>query len=359
MKIALHVIRSLDPAAGGPSVCVPQLAQALTREGRYRADVLTFPARGVSLSELASTITCADVLHVHGLWQLHSTVCTIVARRVGVPMMISAHGMLEPWALNHKRWRKRIYGALVEGRNLRRADCLHALTQEEAAACRRFGLRNPVALVANGIETPPAATPAAFLSAFPALDGRRLVLFLGRIHRKKGLDRLFRAWHEAQPAAHLVLAGGDCEGTEAALRALASELGIAGQITFTGPLYGDLKWSALAAAELFALPSYSEGFSVAVLEAMAMGLPVLLTTACHFPEAVASGAGWQAGPEAGALARVLGETLALAPDALRAAGERGRTMAATRYSWTGIAGQMAAAYDWMLGGPAPACLITA
>ncbi len=359
MKNAVHVIASLDPANGGPSVCVPELVRALTSIGRYQAAVLDIHGAGASLARFVSAAARADVLHVHGLWQLHSLAAALTARRARKPLIVSAHGMLERWALNNKRWKKHIYAAMVEGRNLRSACCLHALSRAELEDYRRFGLSNPVAVIPNGVHPPPPADAGPFHAAFPALAGKRLVLFLGRIHYKKGLDLLCRAWREALPEAHLVIAGSDSENTEASVRALAAELGIASAITFTGPLYGPLKWSALAAASLFVLPSRSEGCSVAVLEAMSAGLPVLITTACNFPDAAANGCGWAVEPDPQALARALTQALSLPPELLRGMGSNGRALVAIRYSWTAIASQMAAVYDWTLGGPAPSCLVTA
>jgi glycosyltransferase involved in cell wall biosynthesis len=359
MTNAVHVIAGLDPASGGPSVCVPELTEALTRTGRYQATLVDFYGPESSLTRFASVTARAGLVHVHGLWQLHALAATLAARRARVPVIVSAHGMLQPWALRNKGWKKRLYAALVENRNLRRAGCLHALSAAERDDYRRFGLANPIAVIPNGTAAAPPLDPAPFFAAFPALAGRRLVLFLGRIHYKKGLDLLCRAWHRAAPDAHLVLAGGDSEHTEASLRALIAELGIADRVTFTGPLYGPMKWSALAAATLFVLPSHSEGFSVAVLEAMSAGLPVLLTTPCNFPEAAAERCGWVVEPEAGALADALAAILAPGPDRIAAYGARGQALVAARYTWNAVATQMAATYDWMLGGPAPPCLYTA
>ncbi|HVX66141.1 MAG TPA: glycosyltransferase, partial [Bryobacteraceae bacterium] len=237
--------------------------------------------------------------------------------------------------------------------------CLHALSKAELDDYRRFGLSNPVAVIPNGVDSAPDADPGPFLAGWPALAGKRLVLFLGRVHYKKGLDLFFRAWKAAAPEAHLVIAGRDSEHSAAPLHALAAELGIARQVTFTGPLYGALKWSALAAADLFVLPSRSEGFSVAVLEAMSAARPVLITTPCNFPEAAAHGCGWVVEPDAGALAAALTRALSLPPEVLQASGRSGRALVAEHYTWNAIAGRMAATYDWMLGGPAPDCLFTA
>ena len=147
--------------------------------------------------------------------------------------------MLESWALKNKRLKKQIYAALFERRNLQGAACLHALTQAEAQDYRNFGLKNPIAVIPNGVEIPSAVSAEPFLAQFPALRGKQLVLFLGRIHFKKGLDILCRAWSKIfknHPNTQLVLAGPDFENTQAEIQKLLQSLGAESQVTFTGML---------------------------------------------------------------------------------------------------------------------------
>src|SRR4051794_36057404 len=187
---------------------------------------------------LRSRIESSAGAHIHGLWQEHCAIGAAMARNARKPYVISAHGMLDRWALNNKRWKKLLYCWLVENRNLQGASCLHALTDSEAADYRRTGTRAPVAVIPNGVDVPGSADAEAFLTTFPQLRQKRIVLFLGRLHYKKGLDLLCQAWKEAGLCqdAHLVLAGPDFEGTEANVKALISDLGIAHNITFTGML---------------------------------------------------------------------------------------------------------------------------
>jgi len=297
----------------------------------------------------------ADLVHVHGLWSHHAVAARHAALRHRKPYLVSAHGMLEPWALRNKAWKKRAYGALVERRNLAGARCLRALTRDEVADYRRYGVKLPIAVVPNGIDPAPEVSAEAFWAAFPELRGRRLALFLGRVHFKKGLDVLCRAWAGARRGAdaRLVIAGPDSEGTRARLEALIAELGIAREVTFTGLLDSELKWSALAAAQVFVLPSYSEGQSMAVLEALAAGVPVIASANCHVPEIAEQGCGWVVEPEPAAVSAALGEGLE-ATDAERAEmGSHGRRLIERRFRWPVVAAQMAAVYDWVLGGGRP------
>jgi glycosyltransferase involved in cell wall biosynthesis len=213
-----------------------------------------------------------------------------------------------------------------------------------------------VALIANGIATPPEVSGAPFFEAFPELRSRRLVLFMGRIHPKKGLDPLCRAWAAVVrdfPEAILVIAGPDEVGTQASLDALVTRMGINAHVKFVGLLTGDMKWSALKAADVFTLPSFSEGFSVAILEAMGMGTPVLVSRQCNFPEVRDNDCGIVIEPQIGEIEDALRELLKAPLSRLDEMGANGKALIKSLYSWTTIGSQMADVYDWMLGGAKP------
>jgi glycosyltransferase involved in cell wall biosynthesis len=263
--------------------------------------------------------------------------------------------MLDPWALRQKKWKKSLYSQVFERRNLTLAACLRAMTVNEAEQYRRFGLSNPIAIIPNGVDIPANVTSGLFLERYPALRGKTIVLFLGRIHPKKGLLPLCLAWSAVQRQfadAHLVIAGPDCEDTVTALHRIIEEQGIQQSVTFAGLLTGLVKWSAYAAATIFTLPSYSEGFSVSVLEALGSGVPVLITEACYFPEVKTVNAGWtiaQVAEIQAALTTALATPLAL----IHKMGANGAALVAEKYSWPRIASQFADLYDWLLGGSTP------
>jgi glycosyltransferase involved in cell wall biosynthesis len=267
--------------------------------------------------------------------------------------------MLDPWALQQKRWKKRLYSLLVEHRTLAEASCLRAITQNEAAQYREFGLSNPIAVVPNGVTVPQDISPETFWQHFPRLREKKIILFLGRLHPKKGLIPLCQAWrHIAHTIsdAHLVLAGPDCDGTEQQLRAIVESTEVGSSVTFTGLVYGALKWSAYAAAHSFILPSFSEGFSVAVLEALGTGTPAILSEACYFPEAIESGAGWLTGTTELEIAGVLETVLATHDQDRNRMGHAGARLIRERYSWPRIATELSDVNDWLLGGPLPSSL---
>lgn len=370
-----HVITHLDPRFGGLSATVPSLSSQLLVQ-HVNTDIAAFcwpeeectlrrfpeltvsrwPARRAAwLSRSArrnfdKALLLSDGVHIHGLWEASTAVAAHAARRLHKPYVVSAHGMLEPWALANKRWKKRLYSALVERANLDNAACLHALTSAEAQDYRRFGSKKPIALIPNGVDAPRFISPALFLNRFQQLAGKHILLFLGRIHFKKGLDILVESWAALQkhfPDAVLVLAGPDSENSRTTVETLISERGITDRILFVGMLDEDLKWSALAAAHCFVLPSYSEGLSVAVLEALSVGVPVIITKQCHLPEVSAHGAGWQIEATQASLEQALRESLEMSSTERNKIGSCGIRLARQRFSWPVVALQMAELYRWI------------
>jgi glycosyltransferase involved in cell wall biosynthesis len=263
--------------------------------------------------------------------------------------------MLEPWALHQKKLKKAIYAIIAERPTLARAACLRALTPDEADNYRHFGLLNPIAVIPNGVEVP-NSDPELFLRAYPELRKVRILLYLGRIHPKKGPDTLVRAWTLIQKKfldVQLVIAGSGNRGSEAMVTKLADQCGVGGRVTFTGSLQGNLKWSAIAASTIFVLPSLSEGFSMATLEALGSARPVVISPQCHFPAVVEHRCGWITTPDIDSLASILANALSTSAAVLEEMGVRGRALVTTRYSVNRIGCQLAEVYRWILGGPKP------
>lgn len=383
MRECLEIVSSLDAKAGGVSASLPPLARAISAEGIYTETILvvhgpgaqegnaavdgvavvSLPVRrtellydGPASARLGELIAQAALVHIHGIWEPHCAISARHARRLQRPYVVSVHGMLERWALRNKCWKKWPYSFLIERRNLRRAACLRAVTRAEVEDYRRFGLRVPVAVIPYGVDVRVGVSPDIFYERFPELKGRRLVLFLGRIHYKKGLDLLCPAWakvRERFPETHLVLAGPDFENTRASVENLVAELGIRDRVTLTGMLARDAKWSALAAAELFVLPSRSEGLPVAVLEAMAVGKPVIITRQCNLPEVDERQCGVVIEPDARQLEAALQQLLSMPSGEAIRMGDNGKRLVGERYNWMAVGRQMAKLYDRILGGPQP------
>jgi glycosyltransferase involved in cell wall biosynthesis len=181
---------------------------------------------------------------------------------------------------------------------------------------------------------------------------------MGRIDQKKGLNLLLAVWAgiaERSDDVHLVIAGPDC-GMLASLEQMTDELKLRSSVTFAGMVTGDQTWSMLAAASLFVLPSYSEGFSIAVLEALAMGLPVVVTTPCHIPEVAVHKCGWVIQPALAPLEEALGQFLALSAAEAEEMGRHGRELAMTRFHTSVVVRQMEQVYEWLQGGAKPSAV---
>jgi glycosyltransferase involved in cell wall biosynthesis len=300
-------------------------------------------------------VTSRSIVHSHGLWMHPGVVARQCARRAGCPLVVSPHGMLDPWALRNSPWKKRLAARCFENRNLRTASCLHALCAAEADSFRQYGLNNPIALVPNGVdptdyENMPDRT--ALQWRFPALRDRRWILFLSRIHPKKGLPHLITAWSRLAvrfPDWLLMVAGPDELGHQAEMERLVAEKNLSSHVQFTGPLYGSDKLAALNGAELFVLPSFSEGFSMAVLEAAAAGLPVMLTPQCNFPELTMCGGGLEVPPDDSGCEGGLKQLLARSSVELQEMGQKGKCLVNRTYTWSHAAQKLLQVYAWLAG----------
>lgn len=377
---ALHVVQSLASANGGTSVSVPAIAQATASTGRYVNSVVHFdpeegsqtdsvgiplrryPSSSLGLllptsarQHLAREIDDADVVQVHGLWTGHCLASLTLAAKRNKPVVVSAHGMLDAWALRHRRWKKAPYSMLVGRPSLNTARCFRALTGVEAANYRSYGLKGPIAVIPNGVTIPENVSSAVFLARFPHLQGQRLVLFLGRLHKKKGVHLLAEAWSAVSPQfpdAHLVIAGPDDGGLVGTSLRDGHRPGKE-RITLCGQLTGAVKWSALAACSVFVLPSFSEGLSMATLEALGQGVPVMITRECNFREVEQLESTFVIQPSVSSIVQGLLRVLACNSTELAARGQAGAQLIRERYSWTEVGRQMADVYDWLRGGPRP------
>lgn len=328
--------------------------------------VNVLPTRGpVSLAyqpDLLPTLRAAapDLIHLHGLWT-YPSVATLRWSSRGGPRIISPHGMLDPWALRNSAWKKRVARSLFENSNLRGSACLHALCEPEREAIRSLGLEVPVAVIPNGVDPAIAEGPfraPAWASQVP--KSARVLLFLGRIHPKKGLIALLSAFAQTAAAApewHLVIAGWDQIGHEAQLMAQVEMLGLVRRVHFVGPQFDAEQRATLAAADAFVLPSQSEGLPMAVLEAWAFGLPVLMTAECNLPEGAAADAALEVRPNASSIAAGLRTLFSLSDGERAAMGYNGRKLVLRRFNWAQIAADMNGIYSWILdGGPKPSVL---
>jgi glycosyltransferase involved in cell wall biosynthesis len=363
MKI-LQVIHSVHPEGGGTAEGLKQLSASLVRQG-VDVEVMSldppqapwvrdFPLPIVALGPgrigygysprivpwLILHAAEYDLIVVNGLWQYGSFAVWRAARKTDLRYVVFPHGMLDPWfkrryPLKHlKKW---LYWPWAEYRVLRDAAAVFFTSEEERLEARKsfwlYRVRERV--VGFGIEQPGddlSRTREAFFLKYPGLAGKRLFLFLGRIHEKKGCDLLLRAWqtvlartNAGSEDLHLVMAGPADGPYGEKTRKLAGELNLKTRVTWTGMLTGDLKWGAFRAAEVFILPSHQENFGVSVVEALASGRAVLISNKVNiWREIAADGAGLVENDDLAGTVRLLERWLALEPS------ERERTQAVAK-----------------------------
>jgi glycosyltransferase involved in cell wall biosynthesis len=289
-----------------------------------------------------------------GLWMHQSLVNLRHHRRTRRPYLVTPHGMLDPWAVRHAGWKKRLVGWWFEDEHLRRASCLRATAPMEAGHFRAYGLRNPIAVVPSGIDLPP-------LLPRQSVADRKRLLFLSRLHPKKGIEYLLRAWARL-PRHHadweLVIAGPDEIGHRAGMQHLAESVGLA-DVVWHEPVQGVAKSALYRSADLFVLPTHAENFGLVVAEALAHELPAVTTTNAPWDGLERHRCGWWIELSDDALAAALDDAMSLAESDRRAMGERGRAWMARDFAWPAIARQMHEVYTWVLGGgPPPSCVVT-
>jgi glycosyltransferase involved in cell wall biosynthesis len=314
---------------------------------RIKPDAFYFsPALQQQAPELVGD---ADVLHGHGLYVGTNFVFGREARRQSKPLVYHTHGFFEPWILNRSVWKKKLVHWTFENANFKSVRLWRALTAKEAGQIRAQGIKAPIVIIPNGLnlqDYPRPAEPlpviASPLIAKLTKTGLRL-LFLGRIHPKKGLDLLLRAWAALRPDRkdwQLVIAGPDENSYLQEISDLVRNLELMEEVCFTGPVTGSIKNELLHSADLFVLPSYSEGFPMSLLEAMACGVPVMATRACNFPDITASGAGWECDAELSSLTKTLRQALCAGEIERQERGQKGCQLVEREYAWPALVARL-------------------
>jgi glycosyltransferase involved in cell wall biosynthesis len=308
----------------------------------------------------------SDIVHLHALWMYSSILALEWSRHNGGrPYVTTLNGMLDPWALNNSYWKKKIASILYENRSLARAECIQVNSKPEFAVARKFGLRNPICLIPNGVRIPDLkeAIPLDKQSLVQRLKsrGHKVLLYLGRLHPKKGLTQLLPAFHRMHGEFDewvLVIAGWDQFGHAEDLRRLAESLGLEKRVIFLGPQYGAAKDLCFRLADAFILPSYSEGLPMAVLEAWAYGKPVLITPACNLEVGYVTGAAISIEPASASVEGGLRRMFEMPEIERIQMGSNGRALVEKNFSWLSVAQNLRSVYNWLLtGGSAPHCVI--
>ena len=381
----LHVIPTLRLRDGGPAKVLLEICEYLNGVGHqtaiYTTDLdgdggraLSSTAKDINIKffpvcsprafkfspsfarAIRRDIAQFDIVHINSLYLFPSTLAAHYARRYRVPYIVRPHGTLDPYIYKRHRGRKLIYEMLFERRNLEMAAAVHFTSDEEMRLASSLGLRLRGAVVPLGVKLgkePADDSRGALLEAYPELRGKKILLFLGRLTAKKGLDILLKAFGmlcRVRSDVHLLIAGPDEEGYGPKVREWQRAEGVTAHVTFAGMLLGERKAMALAGADIFVLPSYSENFGNAVVEAMAAGLPVIISNKVNIWRQIAdAGAGRVIDCDAGEL---YSELIAILDDAqqLSLMGRQARKLVGDEFTWEVAGARLVGLYRDVLSG---------
>jgi glycosyltransferase involved in cell wall biosynthesis len=302
------------------------------------------------------------LIHQHGLWLDPYRRAARYARRRRIPLVVSLHGMLEPWARQRSRWKKKVAWKIFQRRDLDSAACLHVATEAEAENVRALGLKAPIAVIPNGIRLPYLDDRERHNEQLnPPLPpfgkeglGKRMVLFLGRIHPVKGLDLLLEVWARVAPDFpdwHLVVAGPDEDGYERTLTALADRFRISPRVSFVGPVEGERKAALLKQCDFLVLPSHMESFGLVVIEALSYARPAMASKGCPWKELVSRECGWWVERTAESWEQALRGAMGQDPETLKEMGLRGRRLVEEEYSQERMIESMMKLYESKMRNP--------
>lgn len=368
----IQIVPYIGNEASGPSYTVVRISQSLALLGN---DVLLMSTGDAQLpgignfshkaypkaifppklwrspqlyNELVQQAKTANIVHSNSLWELPTVYPGWVTKANSSHLIVSPRGTLSPWALSRSALVKRAFLKLIQEPSIRHAACFHATATSEYYDIRRVGFRQPVCVIPNGIDVPELAIKPP--------SNNRTLLFLGRLHPKKGVDILLHAWHAVMgrfPGWQLRIVGPDNVGYLAEMRNLAAALNLK-RVEFAGALFGKDKLSAYRTADLFVLPTHSENFGMAVAEALAAGTPAIVSKGAPWQGLETTGSGWWIDIGVDPLVACLEKALAISTDDLAAHGAAGREWMLKDFSWYQVASMMDTTYRWLNeGGESP------
>lgn len=359
MQNQLHVVVNAASTSGGEGLAALRYAEAIAQAGervfflsKYLPNISendslklsTFtlaiaPINHISLIEMWRQYyfvkeICEkqkiDLIHLHGVWSPLLAIAALVARTRRLPLLISPHGCLEPWALQYKRHKKWLALKIYQERIFRWTSLFVATAHQELESIRALNLHQPIAVIPNGVDVELGtnrnrSTPV------------KTILFLSRLHPKKGLIDLVNAWASVRQSGwKVIIAGGDEDGYRAKVEALILERKFQSDFEFIGFVEGVSKQACFDMADIFILPTYSENFGLVVGEALANEVPVITTTGAPWENLIEHRCGWWVAPGVKSIAIALEEAMNLDPIELREMGRRGRKMIEDKYSWSAI-----------------------
>ena len=364
MKI-LTFVSSLNLNSGGPSRSVPMQVKGLAEAGVY-ITLMTIKSENMNTHAIEGTSAKLHILEPHfsrqelllflekekfdliqiqSVWALHYHTLIKMARKLNIPYIVTPRGMLEPWSLSQKKWKKKIGWWLYQRDDLQKAACIYTTAEMEARHIRELGIKVPISVIPNGIEN----------DAYPCRttkDGiKKQVLFLSRIHVKKGIELLIEAWEKLIPEFrgwNLKIVGNGESEYILSLRKMVSDKNLQNSIEISDPVFGAAKNKIYNESSLFCLPSYSENFGMVIAEAMSCGVPVITTTNCPWEILNETKTGWCIDLNIENLENTLREAMSMNQDYLYDMGQRASCLVYDNYNYRSVAQKAKNLYDWIL-----------
>ena len=364
----IHVVPTVNQEAAGPSYSVPRLCESILNAGgevrlkclseglpaigveliKYPQVNLICPKFGISYSlamSLFKDSKVVDIIHNHSLWSMINIASGFAVPGRKAKYIISPRGTLSSWALSHSRIKKAVFGP-AQRYALRKADLIHATSRLEYNEIRDLGLSNPVAIIPNGIDIPKGIPPDYKISR-----ASKQLLFLSRIHKKKGIENLLEAWKLVQSKHEnwsLKVIGKAEDRYDDELKMLAKNLGLV-RFDLLDAIYGESKSKEYFDSDLFILPSKSENFGMVIAESLAHGVPVITTKGTPWSKLENNGCGWWVGEDIGSLVSALDEAMGLSDEKRIEMGLKGRQLMEEQFAWDPIGTRMMESYRWLLG----------
>ncbi|WP_053405511.1 glycosyltransferase [Persicobacter sp. CCB-QB2] len=365
-----YYINSIEVKSGGPSRSLTgQISALLEKDINFKGQLNCFYIEDPIVNNFATSrfkINLVDffaltkflvffrslnkfkIVHLQGVWEWQFLIILMIGLFKDLNIVISPRGMLEPWALKEGRLKKKVF--LLFFRLLLSKKCVfHCTAKSELRSIRSLGFENPISVISNGINLN-LYSPAS-MQTKP--KGEKTILFLSRIHKKKGLENLIKAWRNIESGFkrgwRLQIVGNGCPRYIADIRSFINEVGLENEVYLLPPLFGHDKQKKYHEADLFVLPTYSENFGIVVAEALACGVPVITTKGTPWEELSTRNAGWWIDIGVDPLVKALEQALQLPSSELREMGMRGRKLVEDHYSIEAVAEKMALLYEWILG----------
>ena len=352
MKV-LHIINSIDKSGGGPSRSVPQTCMELANLGivielvTQESDDMVplietshFAVKYLSIWDLflyGSLLSAKDIdlIHLQHIWTPYIQVMAFWAYQKRIPYIITPRGMLEPWIMAQNPWKKKLGLLLYQRKAIQRAEYLHATAQMEADNIKALGFLNPIVIIPNGIDL-------SEVKKIKITYGTKKIIFLSRIHPKKGIELLLEAWRLFDTKDWSLEIAGDGEDSYVTiLRESAQDLH---NVTFVGPKYGEDKWDFLRSADVMVLPTFSENFGIVVAESLAVGVPVITTHGTPWEDLENNSCGWWIDCSAVHLESTLVNAINTPIEQLKVMGANGRKLIEKKYDIKAVASNIAELY---------------